>query len=142
MRNDPLSFYLIEGVDLAVDVDWNALPEGLRELKEALGPEDALTVSRALGGANLYVPRWPAENSPLTRRLGMRLALEMARRYGGMTICVPKPDAVYRQFRLKALLQRRQKGASLSQLALDFGLSRRRVMQLLSTQEPNSTNTI
>ncbi len=114
-------------------LDWTALPERLAQLKELLGQDAAILLAKTYGGGSLYVPADPDTNHPLSLLLGHQKALLLARVWGGDRLNVPKHDAIIRQLRQRKLHQARAKGKSVAALAREFKLSRRRVLQLLTT---------
>lgn len=113
-------------------IDWHSLPNGLARLKELLGPEAALKLSRTHGGTMLYVPRQIKEQHPLFALLGPEAAKMLAAACGGDRLEIPKPDAVFRQFRKKRIITARKQGQSIAALAERHNLSRRRILQILA----------
>ena len=124
--------YIGPRVQSAVDLDWSALPAGLRDLKGIVGPGAALALSAAYGGGSLYVPASPGPEHRLSRILGQENARLLCRACAGDTLKVPKPDAVLRQIREKDILRRKKNGEPTSRLARDYNLTQRRVMQILA----------
>ncbi len=124
--------YIGPRVQSAVDLDWSALPAGLRDLKGIVGPGAALALAAAYGGGSLYVPAEAGPKHRLSRLLGEETARRLCRACAGDTLKVPKPDAVLRQIRKKDILRRKKNGEPVSRLARDYNLTQRRVMQILA----------
>lgn len=122
-------------IDSAVDLDWEALPGGLRELKGVVGPGAALAVCSVWGGRTLYIPAIAHPDHPLTRILGVETANRLCRAMAGDRLSVPKIDAVSRQIRAHRIKKRRSRGDSISELAGDFGLTPRRILQILEEDQ-------
>ena len=67
------------------------LPKELAAIAEIVGRDKALDLAEAFGGQRIYIPR-PAGlggANPLVVALGDKLALSVAERCAGTTICVP-----------------------------------------------------
>jgi len=118
--------------DLEPEIDWSALPSSLTEIKEVAGAPAALALAAHYGGSSLYVPRTAKLGHPLTQLLGREAAAALAASFGGDRIDIPKRDAILRQFRFRNIQAAREKGATITALATQHGLSRRRVLQLLA----------
>lgn len=121
----------------AVDLDWDCLPSGLKELKGVVGPGAALAICAAFGGRALYVPADPGPDHPLVRLLGESAAKRLCSLLAGDRLHVPKMDAVTRQLRVKEIHRRRKKGSSVTSLAREFNLTQRRVHQILGEDRPD-----
>lgn len=119
---------------IAEGLEWNSLPARLCEIKEIAGPQAALSLAQRYGGASVYVPVKATAGHPLSKLLGMRAAGAISRVYGGDRLEVPKTDSIARQIRGKKIRRRRLEGASISILAAEFNLSRRRILQILAAK--------
>ena len=115
-------------------LDWSSLPRWFRDLRKVVGEHGALAMSRSFGGASIYIPMRPHRRHPVARCIGMELARRLGAEYGGDCVSIPKPDAVMRQVRSRRICSRRDQGATFDDLALEFKLSRRRVLQILNVQ--------
>ncbi len=122
----------LEGTDLENRIDWDSLPQGLRELRNILGAEGAVLLARSFGGRNLYIPHQPRPGSLAFPILGPELLGRLSQTFGGMSINVPKPDAVFRQLTPQAIRQEREEGATAASLAARYGLTRRRILQIVA----------
>ena len=123
------SHFTAEGIMI---LDWSSLPRWFRDLRKVVGEQGALAMSRSFGGASIYIPMRPHRRHPVARCIGMDLARRLGAAYGGDCVSIPKPDAVMRQLRGRRICSRRSQGATLDDLALEFKLSRRRVLQILN----------
>lgn len=112
------------------ELDWDTLPQGLRDIKDLLGPGAAIVLAEEYGGGAVYVPSRIWEGHPLVGILGWNKARILSMIYGGDKLHVPKVDAIERQFRKRRILNLRQAGRSIASLAREFNLSCRRVRQL------------
>ncbi|TVM34632.1 Mor transcription activator family protein [Oceanidesulfovibrio marinus] len=113
-------------------LDWDALPRGLREIKDLIGPGAALILAEEYGGGQLYVPCRIRESHPLVQLIGHEKVQRLSLAYGGDKLHVPKVDAIERQFRRRRILSLRQTGRSIASLAREFNLTCRRVRQICS----------
>ncbi len=115
-------------------LEWSTLPARLCEIKDIAGPAAALSLAERYGGASVYVPVKSRPEHPLSKLLGLKAADAISRVYGGDRLEVPKKDSIVRQLRGRKIRERRREGASISKLAFEFGLSRRRILQILADQ--------
>jgi Mor family transcriptional regulator len=129
VRNPDLS------AESAIELDWEVLPAGLRDLKDVLGPGAALAICAEWGGRTLYVPSSAPAGHPLNRLLGPETADRLCRAMAGDRLAVPKADAVLRQIRSRKIRKRRRDGESVASLAEEFGLTRRRILQILDEEK-------
>lgn len=113
-------------------LNWEKLPGGLRCIKDIVGAAAALALSRRFGGKAVYIPHSMKDEHQVAKCIGSKAALALVRIYGGDKIEVPKIDSVQRQYRANKIKKEREQGASISELATRFSLSRRRIQQLLT----------
>ena len=104
------------------------------ELLELLGPTGLAALSRARGGDRVYIPRRPRDLHWLTLAVGREAADALAFRHGGCQIEVPRL-ARSRDERDERIRRQRAQGWSVTDIALDAGVSRRRVRQILQRRE-------
>lgn len=114
------------------DLEWDALPQGLNELRDVIGPAGAVALAQRRGGQALYVPRRFKPDHWLAGLIGEAELGRFVEAYGGDRVSVPKIDAVLRQLRERELKAERGRGASIAVLAARFGLTRRRILQILA----------
>ncbi len=114
------------------ELEWSTLPARLCEIKDIAGPQAALSLARQYGGSSVYVPVKTTAEHPLSVLLGEQAARAISRIFGGDRLEVPKTDSIARQLRGKKIQQLRQEGATISRLASEFNLSRRRILQILA----------
>lgn len=124
-----------ENLESVIDLDWEALPGGMKELKDLVGPGAALAICAEWGGNTLYVPSRAHPAHPLSRLLGQETANLLCSAMSGDRLAVPKTDAVMRQMRAKKIMTRRRNGKSIAELAEEFGLTRRRILQILDEEK-------
>lgn len=122
-------------IDSAVELDWDALPSGMRELKDVVGPGAALAICAKWGGRALYIPAKASADHPLVILLGPEAADRLCNAMAGDRLAVPKTDAVLRQIRARKISALRGQGASIAVLAKKFGLTPRRILQILDENQ-------
>lgn len=113
-------------------VDWNALPGLCRHLRELVGERTARQILQTMGGRDLYIPRTPSPGHPLAA-LHPEDARRICQAFHGERLSIPQARWLQRQDRDKAIRTARGNGQSVSQLARTFGLSRRRIQQILAS---------
>jgi Mor family transcriptional regulator len=105
------------------------LPPVLADLSEIIGLGAALRLAEAFGGTEIYVPRDPPADHPVTQAIGLEAAQRLAQYLGTLTsggrIDVPKGDALSRARRNRAIVEAVAAGASKQQLARTHGLTTR-----------------
>ena len=106
----------------------------LEELTKLIGAPATQQMIAAFGGARLYVPRLPEPDDPLAQVLGLEAALALARVYGGDRLEVPNPPS-----RKARILELRQAGLSVDNIARQLGCTRRRVFQILAEARAAAT---
>lgn len=122
-------------IDSAVELDWDALPVGMRELKDVAGPGAALAICAKWGGRALYIPAKARADHPLAILLGTETAERLCAAMAGDRLAVPKTDAVLRQLRTRKICKLRRQGASIASLAKKFDLTPRRILQILDEEQ-------
>jgi hypothetical protein len=113
-------------------MDWTRMPQGLRELRSLVGTEATVRLAGACGGSGVYVPRRPGPEHWLAQLLGEANARMLGEVYGGDKLEVPTLGALRHQERLRRMRSLREAGMSITALARTFGLTRRRVFQILA----------
>lgn len=109
------------------------MSEAFNELAAHLGESDALEVCRRLGGAELYIPRPDSlsDDHLIVKRLGRPLALRLAEFVRGEKISLPRAQPQQWQRRNRAIRIAFDAGATHSELALQYGVTSRRIRQIL-----------
>lgn len=116
-------------------VALHKLPPQLRMLVRLMGEAAAYRLVQARGGTPLTVPK--SVRSPQFMALadlagsaeaGAALVHELA----GQTIQLPKHDSVVRQLRHQRVIELRQRGGKLAEIALATGYSMRQVINVLA----------
>lgn len=124
------------------DIPTHDLPDSLRELAELLGLGAAMTLVERWGGVRLHIPTCPRDDHPLVLHLGETAAEKLAHYYGGDRITVPRGRGLMRAVRDSAIRRLHDKGASASELALEFGLTERQVWNVLRKTAPTDKRQI
>lgn len=117
----------------AYAVDY--LPESLREVVDLIGLQATLKLVEHLGGIVLYVPAELTADHRIAKAIGMRAATLLWERYQADTIEVPRCHEALRLARNAEIRARRDAGATVEQLALDYGLTMRAVWYILADED-------
>lgn len=132
------------------------LPPAAQDIADVLGRERALFLigqlptclvkdsgkSATAKRVILYVPKRLKPDHRLVRILGWNDAERLVQAFGGEILCPPTlVNVLYIPFRDKAIVQMAANGISVQVLAEWFGLSDRRVSQLLETPKEASPTT-
>lgn len=117
----------LEAVDVAL------LPPQMRRLVQLIGLPDTLTLLRARGGTEFRIPVDP-HGSLLAELIGLESAAILCREMPGQTLDLPKHDKIALQIRNQAIRNARRH-QSASQVARQFGLTRRHIVNLTSDED-------
>lgn len=103
----------------------------LEEIVEVAGYAPALELCRAFGGRTVRVPQTMVETHPIALTMGYHPARALAERFGGEPVSVPAERSALLAQRDEQIAVRYREGATVSGLAADYGLSRKRVADVL-----------
>ncbi|MDE0434112.1 MAG: hypothetical protein OXH92_08885 [Bryobacterales bacterium] len=109
------------------------LPPSLGRIAEVAGRQGALALVERHGGAYLKVPRRYRAGHPLSLLLGAEAATKLIRRFGGMRLYIAKLDDPVRTRRNDEIIRSYEAGRSVAGLARQYGLSERRIWEILKT---------
>ncbi len=121
----------------AAAVNWDALPRLCRDLRDLVGEQTVRHMLNTLGGQTLYIPRTPPAGHPLAS-IQPEAAQRICNTFHGERLAIPQAQWLLRQDRDSAIRNARKKGQTVSRLAAAFGLSRRRIQQILSEPQRGS----
>lgn len=93
----------------------------LTEFSQLLGIENALAISHAFGGTIVYIPHDVPPVHAL-RALPQELIDALVKAYGGELLTIPKLTRLHALARNAAIIADRARGASLNDLARQYGL--------------------
>lgn len=121
-----------------MEIDQEQLPETLSEVVAAIGMERTLALVERLGGVRVYVPEKMVPDHQLVRVVGHHAAYQLAERFGGEPLVLPRCAEALRGVRNSRIRSEREGGATPAQLALRFALTERQVYAILAAAEPAS----
>lgn len=118
------------------------LPEIAIDLIRIVGWDGALCLIQKLAGQRWPVPMG-SDNNPAGRArfdalatcVGSAGAAAIVAEYGGTWLDIPTCKTAVARARARQLRARRSNGARIEQLVSEFGLSRRRVFEILATED-------
>lgn len=100
-----------------------------------VGVEPALRLVEAWGGVRLYVPQQMPKDHLLVSTLGRAEADQLADRYGGETLQIPRCLHALRAVRNTRIRADRRDGASTAELALRYRLTERQIYVVLAADD-------
>lgn len=106
-------------------IDFDELPETLREIAEVAGLPAALAIAEHWGGIRLDMPATPDGTHRLAAVVGMQAAAQLAEEYQGEQLDIPRAAKALRQVIYQTIAQRYADGASAAQLAREYGCTER-----------------
>lgn len=122
----------------ADQVELNDLPQQLQTIADVIGLPATLTLVKHYGGVRLYVPMNMTPEHILSRLIGFDVALKLAKEFGGMDhFDIPRAAAAIRTVRNRSITDKYRKGKSLRELALEFMMTERMIVKILSEAGTN-----
>jgi hypothetical protein len=106
-------------------------------LLDLIGQEATIALCVRYGGQRMSIPEILPPGHWLAEAVGPQAAEILCRHYGRCTIEVPKALRLLAAQRDCLIWERALAGASKSALVREFGLTRRRIQQILATQRQN-----
>ncbi|MFZ6687527.1 Mor transcription activator family protein [Undibacterium sp. SXout11W] len=117
----------------ADQIDLNDLPQQLQTIADIIGLPATLTLVKHYGGVRLYVPMTVTPEHILSRLIGFDTALKLAKEFGGMDhFDIPRAAGALRTVRNRRIVDKFNKGKSLRELALEFVMTERMIVKILS----------
>lgn len=112
------------------------LPPMLRELVDVVGLAAAIALAERFGGTEITVPaREPGAEWSVWACVGGEVAGKLWRHYQGARIYIPKGDRALRCVRNRRIVEAYRGDATANRLAREFGLSSRRVSEILNNPD-------
>lgn len=91
----------------------------------------ALELCRGFGGRTVRVSYPLAETHPLALTMGYKPALAFAERFNGEAVAIPAERTALMDLRNQRIVADYRTGASVSGLSQDYGLTRKRITEVL-----------
>lgn len=111
-------------------VDLSSLPPQLKLLVQRIGYAATLKLIRARGGQQVWLPKKATADRVLAQIIGHSALAKLVAHHGGERLELPKEDKILIQLRDQALFARREQGATESELAREFNITRRWVLEI------------
>lgn len=108
------------------EIDIEDLPAQAREIADLVGLGATTALVASYGGVRLYVPKTIVPDHPLVHLIGSAAAQQLAQRYGGDHLELPRCADALRRVRNRALVHD-AKQMSQRDLALKYRLTERAV---------------
>ena len=122
------------------DIDVSLLGPLLAEFVKLVGVSATMRIVERFGGTPLYLAAEPPADGQLAKLIGWPDAQRLGREFAGEHPMIPKAYAALKALRNRRLVADRHRGLTLSQLAQRYGLTQRRICQILAaddTPEPD-----
>jgi len=120
-----------ELVDNTELVDIKRLNYVSRQIAERIGVNDTILLLSTAGGQQRYVPICPNDDHALVQEFGLPIAQGLAKLWPGITVEFPMPDKLLQQVRNHRIAQLKQQGVKNRTIIKEFGLTRRRIEQIM-----------
>jgi hypothetical protein len=109
------------------------VPGSIVDLVDNLGGALAFRVLEIWGGSIVWVPTQAAADHPMRKLIGDEGFELLVTKYKGTRLELPKNDAILRQHRYKHVQELRERGHSLSVIAMQSNYSRRQVINIVNS---------
>lgn len=114
-------------------------PGVFREVAQLVGDEaTALLIAQYGGCAPLYIPGKPRHDHPLCQLLGEKIAQQLAREFGGLTVEIPRAVAIQIEQRNRLIVADRAAGITQSELAKKYQLTARTIRKIVGPSHSSS----
>lgn len=107
------------------------LDESLPELSSLISLDSVLKLVDAFGGQDVYVPRKETIDSKLGNVIGTKDLSVLRDYYKGSHIKIPRLMPVRRMLRNQEISEVRTKGAAINEIAAQFDLTERQILNIL-----------
>lgn len=109
------------------------LPAIVQRMVDVIGWDDAISIVMRWGGTTVFFPDSvdAAMQSQISRVIGQDKAVQLGRKIGGGLVQLPRCAALLTQQRDAEIMQRRESGETVRDLALRFRLTERHVYRIL-----------
>lgn len=107
------------------------LPTTVRDLARVMGEDTALKLSAIARNRQLYVPHQAAATHPIVKAIGQDGYQRLRAYYGGEQVSLAKAD---RAQRVRSMKQALVAGVPAARVAEQFGVTERRVRQVLASK--------
>lgn len=111
-------------------VNLNLLPPQLKMLVQRIGYAATIKLIRARGGQQVWLPKTATADRVLAQVIGKHALERLVEQYGGERLELPKEDKILIQLRDQVIWAKRQAGATESELAREFNITRRWVLDI------------
>jgi len=117
------------------ELNTDLLPESLRDIADVIGMAATLNLVKAYGGVRLWVPVKLTPDHALVHAIGLQAARKLVEYCALEELWIPKAAAALRAVRDQTIRERRADGEQVARLALEYGLTDRRVWEILAAGE-------
>lgn len=112
------------------------MPGTILDLVETLGGALAFKLLELYGGSIIFVPTRAAADHPMRLTLTDEGFELLVRKYANERLELPKYDAIARQHRYRLVQELRERGHSLTNIALRSNYTRRQVINIMNISTP------
>lgn len=107
-----------------------AIPRSMEDLLPVLGEQALAGLSCSYPGVIVKIPKAIQSDHPLAQAIGLEAASRLVKHHGGGRIYIP--SAIARAKRDRAIVDARQSGDGVAEIALRHGLTSRQVERILA----------
>ena len=119
----------------SAEIDIRSLPPQMRRLIDLIGFDATMKLLQARGGCKVHIPKTPTKGRVLAKIIGLQALTALCDHFGDEQLELPKDDKPIIQARNAAVVKRRADGASHSELAVEFNITRRWSIEICKAYE-------
>ena len=119
-------------------VDERLLSPLTRIFANEIGLSQTLVLLVARGGTQIRIPSVPEESTELSKIITIDSIARLTKKYAGKRFDLPKADGAIKQLRNQAI-RAAFKTKTAPQLALEYGLSRKQIFNIVGNEQTNPT---
>ena len=109
-----------------------------RIFAKEIGLAQTLTLLIARGGTQIRIPSVPEESTELSKIITTDSIAKLTAKFSGKRFDLPKADGAIKQLRNQAI-KAAFKTKTAPQLAIEFGLSRKQIFNIVGNEQTNPT---
>ncbi len=118
------------GVEYAIPLNTQHLPDSIQEMAELIGLPATLKIVEERGGIRLSIPTKVNDKSWLTQLIGREAMMLLVKHYKGEELDIPRCTAAVKAAQDAHIYQQIQAGVPQSKLAREYGYTERGIRKV------------
>lgn len=115
-------------------------PGQFQELRDMIGEEKTAILVQYIGGVRLYIPSSLHTKHALIAWLGADVAQQVCAEFGGLSVEIPRLEALRRADRNAQIISDMEAGLSQRNAALKYHMTERNIRNIVKTTKKGDSN--